>query len=69
MAGQTRTAANDNTGGATGWCREVHDLSVSRLVAGRDKDQDSVRVQVRERMVDPALLEERVTMLPDPGGV
>ncbi len=61
--------ANDNTGGATGWCLEVHDLAVSKLVAGRDKDLDFVRVLVRERMVDPALLEERVTMLPDPGSV
>ena len=29
---------NENTGGATGWCLEVHDLIVSKLVAGRDKD-------------------------------
>ena len=61
--------ANDNTGGATGWCLEVHDLAVSKLVAGRDKDLDFVRVLLRERIVDPALLEERVTMLSDPGGV
>ena len=49
--------ANDNTGGATGWCLEVHDLAVSKLVAGRDKDLHFVRVLVRERMVDLALLE------------
>jgi hypothetical protein len=61
--------ANDNTGGATGWCLEVHDLSVSKLVAGREKDLDFVRVLVRERMVDPTVLQERVTMLSDPGGV
>ena len=60
---------NANTGGATGWCLEVHDLAVSKLVAGLEKDLDFVRVLVRERMVDPALLEERVTMLPDPDGV
>ena len=61
--------ANANTSGATGWCLEVHDLALSKLVAGRDKDLDFVRVLVRERMADPALLEERVTRLPDPGGV
>jgi hypothetical protein len=52
--------ANDNTGGATGWCLEVHDLAVSKLVAGREKDLDFVRVLVRERMVDPTLLEQRI---------
>jgi len=61
--------ADENTGGATGWCLEVHDLAVSKFVAGREKDLDFVRVLVRERMVDPALLEERVTMLSDPGGM
>ena len=61
--------ANANTGGATGWCLEVHDLAVSKLVAGRDKDLDFVRVLVRERLVDPTVLRERVTMLSDPGGV
>lgn len=60
--------ANANTGGATGWCLEVHDLAVSKLVAGRERDLDFVRVLVRERMVDPALLEQRVTMLSHVGG-
>jgi hypothetical protein len=49
--------ANDKTGGATGWCLEVHDLAVSKLVAGREEDLDFVRVLVRERMMAPALLE------------
>jgi hypothetical protein len=60
---------NANTGGATGWCLEVHDLAVSKLVAGREKDLDFVRVLVRERMVDSTVLQERVTMLPGPAGV
>ncbi len=60
---------NANTGGATGWCLEVHDLAVSKLVAGREKDLDFVRVLVRERMVDSTVLQERVTMLSDVGGV
>ena len=45
--------ANDNTGGPTGWCLEVHDLAVSKLVAGREKDLDFLRVLVRERVVNP----------------
>jgi len=61
--------ANDNTGGATGWCLEVHDLAVSKLVAGREKDLDFVHVLLRARMVDPVLLGQRVTMLSDNGGV
>jgi hypothetical protein len=55
--------ANENTGGATGWCLEVHDLAVSKLVAGRQRDLDFVRVLVRERMLDPVLVRQRVTML------
>lgn len=61
--------ANANTGGATGWCLEVHDLAVSKLVAGREKDLDFVRVLLRERMVDAALLARRATMLSDVGGL
>jgi hypothetical protein len=53
----------------TGWCLDVHALAVAKLVAGREKDLDFVCVLVRERMVDPALLEERVTMLRDSEGV
>jgi hypothetical protein len=51
---------NENTGGATGWCLEVHDLAVSKLVAGRERDLAFVEVLVRERMVDPAVLRQRI---------
>ena len=30
--------ANPNTGGATGFCLDVHDLVVSKYAAGREKD-------------------------------
>lgn len=59
---------NANTGGATGWCLEVHDLAVSKLVAGRERILDFVRVLLREHMVDPTLLEQRVTMLSEARG-
>ena len=57
---------NENTGGATGWCLEVHDLAASKLAAGRDKDLDFVRVLLGERMVSPATLAERLSALPLP---
>jgi hypothetical protein len=41
---------NENTGGAIGWCLEVHDLAASKLVAGREKDLEFVRVLLREKM-------------------
>jgi hypothetical protein len=29
---------NPNTAGARGWCLEVHDLAIAKLVAGRERD-------------------------------
>jgi len=55
---------NENTGGATGWCLEVHDLAISKLVAGREKDLDFVRVLLRERMVLGEILAARLASLP-----
>jgi hypothetical protein len=57
---------NANTGGAVGWCLDVHDLALSKLVAGRDKDMDFLRVLLREDMAEPALLRERLRTLPVP---
>jgi hypothetical protein len=56
----------DNTGGATGWCLEVHDLACSKLVAGRERDREYLRVLLRERMIEPATLDQRVRGLPLP---
>ncbi len=58
---------NENTGGAIGWCLEVHDLALSKLVAGRDKDLDFVHVLVREHMAVPSVLNERLKTLPVSG--
>jgi hypothetical protein len=55
---------NENTGGATGWCLEVHDLAASKLVAGRDRDSEFIRILLRERMVDAATLRDRIGALP-----
>jgi hypothetical protein len=60
---------NENTGGATGWCLEVHDLAVSKLVAGRDKDVAFLRVLLRERMASAGVLRERLSQLAVPGNL
>jgi hypothetical protein len=57
---------NENTGGATGWCLEVHDLAASKLAAGREKDLDFVQVMFRERMLNLKILAERAASLPVP---
>jgi hypothetical protein len=55
---------NDNTGGATGWCLEAHDLAASKLVAGREQDVRFVRILLQEAMVAAAVLAERIETLP-----
>ena len=54
---------NENTGGATGWCLEIHDLAISKLAAGRERDRDFLQVLVREGMVDLNVLRDRLGTL------
>jgi len=51
---------NENTGGVAGLCLEVHDLAVSKYVAGREKDLAFTRVLVREQLVDKERRLERL---------
>ncbi len=51
---------SDRTGGATGLCLEVHDLAVSKLVAGRPKDINFVTVLVREGLARDDIIRERL---------
>lgn len=51
---------NENTNGVSGLCLEVHDLLVSKYVAGRDKDLAFCRLIVSTGMANPAVLIERV---------
>jgi hypothetical protein len=48
-----------NTRGATGWCLEIHDLLLSKYVAGREKDEEFCRVAAEHRLAERAILEER----------
>jgi hypothetical protein len=57
---------NDNTGGATGWCLEVHDLACSKLVAGRGRDLEFVGELLRAGMADRTMLRQRLEELPLP---
>lgn len=51
---------NENTRGATGWCLEVHDLAVSKLIAGRNKDRVFVAALFRHQLADPILVRNRL---------
>lgn len=42
---------NGNTGGVTGLCLEVHDLAISKYVAGRPKDLEFTRLLASHGMV------------------
>lgn len=57
---------NENTRGATGWCLEVHDLGVSKLLAGREKDLGFVAALFRHGLANRDLVRERLkqTTLP-----
>ncbi|MEZ4221792.1 MAG: DUF6036 family nucleotidyltransferase [Polyangiaceae bacterium] len=55
---------NENTRGATGLCLEVHDLCVSKYVAGREKDRRYVRAAHRSGLVNESTLLERLTTTP-----
>jgi hypothetical protein len=51
---------NPATRGATGWCLDVHDLVISKYVAGREKDQRFNRAAAAHGLVDRAVLTERL---------
>ena len=55
---------NENTRGAIGWCLEPHDLAVSKLVAGREKDLEFVAGLLRHRLANPETLRERLGATP-----
>ena len=56
----------ENTGGATGWCLEAHDLILSKCVAGRKRDWDFAAEALRHDLVDPDELQRRTSDLPLP---
>ena len=55
---------NLNTGGATGWCLEAHDLVLSKYAAGREKDHEFVAAALRHGLVRRDELLRRLADLP-----
>ena len=57
--------SNPNTVGVTGLCLEVHDLALSKYVAGREKDREFTSKLVKHRMIqrDTLIARERETEL------
>jgi hypothetical protein len=52
--------SNSNTGGIEGLCLEVHDLALSKYIAGREKDLDFTLALARHRMTDRKVLLDRL---------
>lgn len=51
---------NENTRGAKGLCLDRHDLLVSKVLAGREKDTAFLRAAVENGLADEALLLQRL---------
>ena len=62
---QSRLVVLDSAGATPGrgHCLDPHDCVVSKLVAGREKDFIFAEALIRERLIDPKTLSERVAML------
>lgn len=56
---------NTNTRGNTGWCLEPHDLAISKLVAGREKDLSFLKAMKELNLIDPELLKLRLSQTPN----
>ena len=61
--GRLVAVRNENTGGATGWCLDVHDLAAAKLAAGRERDMHFLDVLSREHMIEARKLRARVAVL------
>jgi hypothetical protein len=54
---------NENTRNVSALCLEPHDLAVSKLVAGREKDRVFIEEMQRHHMLDGSVLLERIALL------
>ena len=53
--------SNPNTVGITGLCLEIHDLAISKYVAGREKDLEFTRELAKQRLTNKTTLGERLS--------
>jgi len=51
---------NENTNGVTGYCLEVHDLAISKMIAMRPKDLEFVQELVRYDMINKKTMLHRL---------
>jgi hypothetical protein len=56
---------NANTGGASAYCIEVHDLALSKYAAGRPKDLAFIAALIAHGYVKKQTLLERVGLMPE----
>ena len=61
------TVSGPGTRGARGLCLEIHDLLLSKYVAGREKDRRFCAAALRHALARPEILEERLPGLPVDG--
>ncbi|MDQ3152924.1 MAG: hypothetical protein M3R63_14820 [Actinomycetota bacterium] len=52
-----------STAPGRGHCLDPHDCVVSKLVAGREKDRVFAEALIREHVIDPAILSDRIALL------
>lgn len=52
--------SNENMRQVRGWCLEVHDLAIAKLIAGREKDLDFLHAVLRHGLAAPQTLRERL---------
>jgi hypothetical protein len=60
---------NENTGGVTGLCLEVHDLAISKYVAGRPKDLEFTRELAKHGLTQFRVLQDRLRGVSLPAAV
>jgi len=51
---------NENTGGGAGLCLDAHDLAVSKLIAGRQKDIEFLEILVQSGHLNSPLISMRL---------
>jgi hypothetical protein len=55
---------NESTRPGRGLCLEPHDCVAAKLAAERPKDFEFARALLREQLIDPAVLAQRIAVLP-----
>ena len=58
--GRLVAVSNENTNGVTGYCLEIHDLAISKLIAMRPKDLEFSQELVRHNLIDKKTLLRRL---------